>query len=160
MQRRVYDEHYRSIFKYILYLTGDIELTHDLLQETFFRFYKQTFVKNEYALLIRIARNLVYDYFRKKRILSFISLKEDRRIDEQPLPEEVIERGEEVAGLYQALQQIKLTYKEVIILRYIEELSVKEVALALGCSEVKVKNNTARGLKALRQVMEGGIADG
>ncbi|MEK4229916.1 RNA polymerase sigma factor [Solibacillus sp. FSL H8-0538] len=159
MRRRTYDEHYDSVFKYILYLTGNIDLTHDLLQETFYRFFKQDFVKKERALLIKTARNLVYDHFRKKRILSFISLKEDKRVDEQPLPDEIVERGEEVAVLYRALQQIKLSYRESVVLRYIEELSVKEVAIALGCSEAQVKNNTARGLKALRQVMEGGEDD-
>ena len=158
---RVYHEHYALIYKYILYLTADKELTHDLLQETFYRFYKNTRqVQQEKALLVKIARNLVYDYFRKKRLLSFIPYQKDIRIDDKPLPDEIVERGEEIIALYKALQQIKLSYREAIVLRYIEDFSVKEVAIALNCSEIQVKNNTARGLKALRVLMEGGEKDG
>ena len=46
-----------------------------------------------------------------------------------------------------------------IVLRYIEELSVRETAELLGISETKVKNNTARGLQALRKLL-GGDFDG
>ena len=49
-----------------------------------------------------------------------------------------------------------MSYKEVVILRYIEEYSVKETAKILGQSETQVKNNTARGLQKLRELMEGG----
>lgn len=158
---RVYNDYYALIFKYILYLTADKELTHDLLQETFYRFYKNTRnVQQEKALLIKIARNLVYDYYRKKRLLSFLPYQKDTRIDDKPLPEEIVERGEEIIALYKALQQIKLSYRETIVLRYIEDFSVKEVAIALNCSEIQVKNNTARGLKALRSILVGGMCDG
>lgn len=71
------------------------------------------------------------------------------------LPEVVVERNAENEKLYDALQQIKWNYREVIVLRYIEEYSVKETAMILNCSEVKVKNNTARGLKALRELLGG-----
>ena len=157
MNQSVFEEHYEAVYKYILYLTNDSQLSHDLLQETFYRFYKQSMlIDNPKAFLIRIARNIVYDYFRKKRILKFFSLTKDDRIDEAPLPSEVLEKGEENAQLYHALQQLKMSYKEVVILRYIEEYSVKETAKILGQSETQVKNNTARGLQKLRELMEGG----
>lgn len=157
MDQSVFEEHYEAVYKYILYLTNDSQLSHDLLQETFYRFYKQSMlIHNPKAFLIRIARNIVYDYFRKKRILKFFALTKDDRIDEAPLPSEILEKGEEIAQLYHALQQLKMSYKEVVILRYIEEYSVKETANILGQSETQVKNNTARGLQKLRELMEGG----
>ena len=76
MNQSVFEEHYEAVYKYILYLTNDSQLSHDLLQETFYRFYKQSMlIDNPKAFLIRIARNIVYDYFRKKRILKFFSLR-------------------------------------------------------------------------------------
>ena len=113
-------------------------------------------IEQKRAFLLRIARNIVYDHFRKKRLIQFFSLAKDNRVDIEPLPEEVLIKGEEVAALYRALQEIKLTYREVVILRYIEDYSVKEVASILGCSQVQVKNNTARGLQALRKLLGGG----
>lgn len=156
---RVYHEHYALIYKYILYLTANKELTHDLLQETFYRFYKNTRqVQQEKALLVTIARNLVYDYFRKKRLLSFIPYQKDIPIDDKPLPDEIVERGEEITALYKALQQIKLSYREAIVLRYIEDFSVKEVAIALNCSEIQVKIIQRGDLKQV--LLEGGEKDG
>lgn len=151
----LYKQYYALIFKYILYLTHDREVTNDLLQETFLRYFQaKKPVQQERALLIKIARNLVYDHWRRKRLLSFIPYRKDDRIDEQPLPFELLEQQEDVIALYDALQKIKLSYREAVVLRYIEELPVKEVAELLGCSEAQVKNNTARGLKALKKVME------
>ena len=158
MDKELYEEHYQAVFKYILYLTNSSELAHDLLQETFYRFFKQNTlaIEQKRAFLLRIARNIVFDHYRKKRLIQFFSLAKDNRVDVEPLPEEVLIKGEEVAALYRALQEIKLTYREVVILRYIEDYSVKEVASILGCSQVQVKNNTARGLQALRKLLGGG----
>ena len=158
MDQNMYRENYTAVYKYILYLTNDSQLAHDLLQETYYRFYKQqaSIIDNPKAFLLRIARNIVYDHFRKNRIIKFFTLTNDDRIDEAPLPEEIAEKGEEVEALYNALQQLKLSYREVVMLRYIEDYSVKEVAMILGQSETQVKNNTARGLQALRKLLEGG----
>lgn len=157
-----YELHSDSIFKYIFFLVGNKETAEDLTQETFYRGYKQFDQLQEQAAiqtwLRKIARNLVYDYFRRKRIIQFIPFisKYDQR-DEQLLPSEIIEKGEEIVLLYSALSKLKLEYKEVIILRKIEGLSIKESALLLGWSEAKVKNNTIRAIQALKKKMgEGG----
>ncbi|MGE6513215.1 RNA polymerase sigma factor [Lysinibacillus sphaericus] len=99
-----------------------------------------------------MARNLVYDHFRRKKILRFIPFVHNECIrDETVLPEEFLIKGEDFSALFLALYKIKLEYREAIILRYLEELSVKDTAKLLGWSEAKVKNNTARGLQTLRK---------
>lgn len=157
MQRAVFEAHYDAVYKYIRYLTNDAELTHDLLQETFTRFFQKNYTSHERMILLKIARNLVADYCRRQKIISFFQI-----TDEPPatakLPEEVVLQNAELERLYAALQQIKWQYREAVVLRYIEEYSVEEVAVILKCNETKVKNNTARGLKALR-VLLGGDAD-
>lgn len=154
----VYEEHYDAIFQYILFLTTDSELTDDFVQETFFRFFKAQNVRNDKAVLIRIARNLVYDHYRRKRLLKWLPIEQERP-DERPLPPEIVERSEEVRRLYRALSEIRLNYREAIVLRYIEEMSVKEVAGHLQMTEAQVKNNTVRGLKALRKILGGETDD-
>lgn len=157
MQRELFDAHYEAIYKYIRYLTNDAELSHDLLQETFYRFYQKHYTEHQRTYLLKIARNLVYDQYRRRKLLSFFQMKSEP-LDVEKLPEDVVLQQEKVRMLYAALQQIKWSYREVVILRYIEEYSVKETAQILNCSEAKVKNNTARGLKALR-VLLGGETD-
>jgi len=153
-----YEKHSDSIFKYIYYLVGNKELAEDLTQETFFKAYQylHTYRKEANILtwLRKIARNLVYDHFRRKRIFQFIPFfQKDCLQDEALLPEEFLLKGEIFLAVFQALFKIKLEYREAIILRYIEELSVKEVSDLLGWSEAKVKNNTTRGLRAVRKIL-------
>ncbi|MEK4426131.1 RNA polymerase sigma factor [Solibacillus sp. FSL K6-1523] len=157
MRRELFDAHYEAVYKYIRYLTNDADLAHDFLQETFYRYYQKNYTEHERTYLLKIARNIVYDHYRRKKILSFFHLKTEPEAQGE-LPEEVIIQNDELEKLYTALQRIKWNYREVVVLRYIEEYSVKETAEILNCSEVKVKNNTARGLKALR-ILLGGAED-
>lgn len=116
-------------------------------------------VENPKAALYRIARNLVYDYSKRKKLLKWVPILGDQYKDTAMLPEEIALKGEEVSALYAALRELRLNYREVIVLRYIEECSVAETAQLLGLSEVQVKNYTARGLKQLR-VKLGGAMNG
>ena len=162
MDRQFYNRYYDVVFKYILFTTHDEQLSHDLLQETFYKFWKSTNItfSNEKAYLIKIARNLIYDYFRRKRLIQFVTLTEDKRIDNSPLPDCIVIQEEIAQKLYTALYQLSLKQREVIVLRYIEDFSVKETAQILKCNETRVKNDTARGLKLLRNILEGGELDG
>ncbi|MBK3495275.1 RNA polymerase sigma factor [Viridibacillus sp. YIM B01967] len=169
MERDAFQTFYMSqsdaIFKYIFFMVNNKEQAEDFTQETFFKAYKQfeTF-RHEAAAhtwLKRIARNLVYDHYRKKRLIKFLPLghKKDYADDTQT-PSEVLETGENMAILYEALKKLKLSYRETVILRKIEGLTVKEAAQFLQCSEAKVKNNTFRAMAALKKILqEGGHSD-
>lgn len=158
LDRSFYDLHYDALYKYLIYMTRDENLARDLLQETFYRFYKQQAndVIFSKALLLKIARNLFYDTYRRKKLIQFVTLAFDERIDPAPLPAMVVEQNEVNIQLYNALAHLSVKQREVIVLRYIEGYSVKETARLLQCSEIRVKNDTTRGLKKLRELLEGG----
>ena len=141
MDRQLYLRYYDDVFRFILYTTHDVQLTHDLLQDTFYKFFKnyQRTIQNEKAYLIKIARNLITDHFRKKRLIQIITLKEDKRIDDAPLPDSIVLQQELSIELYKALYELSLKYREVVVLRYIEGYSVKETAAILKCNETRVK---------------------
>lgn len=156
--RKLYDELYDPLFQYIFYLTNNRVLAEEFVQDAFVKLFEKEQVEQPKAYLYRIARNLIYDYYRRKRLISWLPLgKEDRASDN--FPQDLLEQNEMNRRLYEALSHIKIHYRETIILRYIEELSVRETAELLGISEVKVKNNTARGLRELRKLL-GGEFDG
>jgi RNA polymerase sigma-70 factor, ECF subfamily len=77
-------------------------------------------------------------------------------VDASPLPAMIVEQNEVNEKLYTALSHLAIKQREVIILRYIEQYSVKETAQILQCTEARIKNDTARGLKRLRELLEGG----
>lgn len=157
--RQLFETYYDSIYQYIYYLTNNRDAADDFVQETFIRYGRMQSVGNPKAALYRIARNLVYDYARRKKLLQWVPIVGDAYKDTALLPEEIALKGEEVTALYDALRELRMNYREVIVLRYIEELSVAETAQLLGLSEIQVKNYTARGLKVLRERL-GGVING
>lgn len=161
MDKQLYLHYYDDVYRFVLYMTHDEQLTNDLLQDTFYKFFKTDtrHIQQVKPYLLKIARNLITDYFRKKRLIEMITLKEDKRVDDAPLPDDVIVQEELSLELYNALYKLPLKYREVVILRYIEQYSVKETASILKCKEARVKNDSARGLKTLRVQLEGGELD-
>ncbi|MEO4051854.1 RNA polymerase sigma factor [Solibacillus sp. CAU 1738] len=159
---RDYAQYHEQVYAFIYYLTFDKSLAEDLMQETFIRAYDaRTSFRGQATMLTwlrKIARNLTYDYYKRQKILRFIRF---TNTYEQFLPsaEELLHVQEDVRELYKALSQLKFEFRAAISLRKIEELSIKETAQVLGWSEAKVKNNTERGLRALRVLMEGEQTD-
>lgn len=156
-----YELHSDRIYQYIYFLVGKTQIAEDLTQETFIKAFKQshTFRQESSSLtwLMKIARNLTYDYYRRKKIISFLPFSKEHEVKETIyVPEKWLEQHEESKILYSALQQLKFDYREAIILRKIEGFSIKETAQILRWNETKVKNCTERGMKALKEVLKEG----
>ena len=160
-----YELHSDQIYQFIYFMTFDKALSEDLMQETFIRAYQAAHTyrgdANVLTWLRSIAKNCTFDTLKRKSVRYFLPF------DVMPEPKEVSLSAEDLAhieedkrGLYQAISRLKYDYRAVIILRKIEELSIKETALILGWNEAKVRNNTERGMKKLQEIMKGGIEDG
>lgn len=158
----IYEAYFERIYKYMLYMTSDAALAEDLTQETFIKLYK-SHLRNEASIstyLHRITRNLVYDSYRRKALIKWISFnREHDRVDEGSGPHEWLAASEERKLLVEAIQNLKPEYREVIIYRKIEELSISETAKILNWSEVKVSNTLRSAMNSLKQQM-GGEEDG
>ncbi|MFC5603665.1 sigma-70 family RNA polymerase sigma factor [Sporosarcina koreensis] len=66
---------------------------------------------------------------------------------------------DEQLDLWQALSRLEEKYTTVLVLRYYQDLAVKEIALILDCPEGTVKTNIRRGLQALRRQLKGAYID-
>lgn len=154
-----YDEHNEAVFHYIYFLVGNKETAEDLTQETFLKALKTSNFRGEAQVktwLITIARNTVYDFYRRKKLLKFVPfISHHEEIDHTYTPEKWLEKQSTAYVLYEALGKLKFEYREAVVLRKIEGYSIKETAQILQWSESKVKNNTERGLKALRTMLGG-----
>ena len=158
----LYELHSTRIYKFILLMVSHPETAEDLTQETYIRCHKhiQTFRKeaSELTWLRKIARNVVYDYYKRQRILSFIPFTSKYEREEKTyVLHDWLLADEETKALYNAIQNLQFAYREAIISRKIEDFSIKETAIILGCSEAKVKNDTARGIEQLQRLMEGEV---
>ncbi|MEH7440083.1 RNA polymerase sigma factor [Neobacillus drentensis] len=145
---------YRPIvYRYILYMTKCREEAEDLTQEVFIKAYrglpKYRGESSYKTWLYSIARNVIIDHYRKKRkVDSLIDLSLPDQT--QLVPEEVLDRKEKAQILHRAIMELKLPYREIIILRKIKGYSVGETANILGCAEGKVKVTLHRALQRLK----------
>lgn len=152
-----YTQYSDSIFKYILLMVKDYQLSEDLTHETFMKAYRnhQTFKRDSSpkTWLFRIAHNVTVDDLRKRKPIILFKEFFYSKKDKHPLPEEIVQIKETSKELCQALGTIKSSYREVIILRKIKGFSIEETAKILNWSESKVKSTMFRAILALEKQM-------
>ena len=154
------------LVRYLLYLTGRREYAEDLAQETWVRVLQRGSQYNGRQRfdpwLFAIARNLAIDYLRKKRkAVPTVSLPHDRDAmlllpSSGPSPFEAAARSEDAIRLAGQLQILSPLYREALLLRFQEDLSLAEMAQVLGAPITTVTSRIYRGLAALRSAFEEG----
>ncbi|MFJ8236381.1 RNA polymerase sigma factor [Ureibacillus sp. NPDC094379] len=159
-----FDQYGESVLTYILLMVRDYQQAEDLTQETFIKAYRhQHQFEHKSSVktwLFSIAHNVTIDYFRKKHPLQhFLGLTIEEK-DYKPLPEQIVAMNDQTEQLYRAIQQLKPSHRQVIILRKLKEFSTAETAYVLKWSESKVKMTLKRALEELKtKLIQGGIAD-
>ena len=158
------------LVRYLLYLTGRRDYAEDLAQETWVRVLQRGSQYNGRQRfdpwLFAIARNLAIDYLRKKRKgVQTASLPNDRDAmlllpTSGPSPFEAAARSEDAIRLAGQLQILSPLYREALLLRFQEELSLPEIAQVLGAPVTTVTSRIYRGLAALRSAFEEGDSHG
>jgi RNA polymerase sigma-70 factor (ECF subfamily) len=154
----IYDQYSAKIYSYIYHRTGDRELAEDLTADVFLRALeaiqnKKGWTSSLQGWLYRIAHNLVVDHFRRQSkregppLNERIAASDDRSLQ---IAERIL-AGEKLRA---ALQHLTEDQQQVIILKFVEDLSNREVAEIIGKTEGAVKALQHRGLAALRRILE------
>lgn len=158
---QLYDRHHLSVFRYIYARTSHRQVAEDLTGEVFTRMVRHLPKYEERGLpfrawLYRIAGNLVKDYYRRnKNVVLPLFVAEDVKAP-VTAPDKVVERALTMASVQRALATIDEVQRDVVILRFLAGLSLKEVALTLDKSVGAVKSLQHRGLAALRIALKQG----
>lgn len=158
---RLIEEYQHRLLRYLVYLTGNRELAEDFFQETWVRVLERGAQYNGRSRfdtwLFAIARHLVIDASRKKSAVSLDALTQPR---DGAVPLEFAapgrtpfddlglrETGERLSG---ALARLDVAQREVVLLRFQEELSLEEIAVLTAAPLSTVKSRLYRGLDAMR----------
>src|SRR6202453_2588759 len=153
------------LLRYLLFLTGKREVAEDLFQETWMRVLLRGAQYNGKARfdtwLFTIARNLVIDLSRKRQMASLDEMSESGE-DERPFevaidgpsPFEQFATREDRAEVAEVLLKLEPNYREVLMLRFHEELSLEEIASVTRAPLSTVKSRLYRGLAALKPELE------
>lgn len=151
-----YDKYGEQIMRHISFRVSNNKEAQDIFQETFLRTWKSLVneqrIENIRAFLYMVARNLIIDYYRKKSRTN-ISL-EDLGAQE-PFSNDVSERTSnklEVEKIKSAIESLETDdEREIVYMRYVDDLSVKEIAAMTEKTPNNIRVICYRGLKKLRE---------
>lgn len=153
---KAYEDLSDAIFKHCYYRVYDRERAKELMQECFTRTWECVAggkdIKNLKAFIYRVAGNLIIDSSRKKKGLSLDALMEEG-YEPQVASGERVEAAAEHGQMISLLDQLDAKHRQVLEMRYLEDLSPKEIAAALGESENVVSVRLHRAIKQLRQYL-------
>jgi RNA polymerase sigma-70 factor (ECF subfamily) len=155
------------LVRYFIYLLGKRDSVDDLVQETWLRVLERGRSYDGRSRfepwLFTIARNLAIDHMRKRRVFSIDSNHSPQQelealtpVSNAPSPFEQAARTEDAQRLAHSLQMLEPIYREALVLRFQEDLSLLEMAGVIGASVSTVSSRIYRGLAALRAQLDGG----
>jgi RNA polymerase sigma-70 factor (ECF subfamily) len=159
------EQYQHRLLRYLVFLTGRRETAEDLFQETWMRVLMRGGQYNGKARfdtwLFTIARNLVIDLSRKKTMASLDEMSEARE-DERPFeialdgpsPLEDFRSREDAAEVAEVLLTLEPSYREVLTLRFHEDLSLEEISAMTRAPLSTVKSRLYRGIAALKPALE------
>ena len=165
---------YDKIYRYCYFKLGNRETAEDITQETFLRFLERGYESSALQFLYTIARNLCIDEYRKKKPLPLPALGEgaeehtakgyEMSAGDKPGPGGAIGRentagGENsmeerlitVMGVREALKTLEERERELVLLRYVNEVPVGVIAKMLGISRFSVYRLTKGALEHLKE---------
>ena len=166
---RLIEQHQYRLYRYLLFLTGNPALAEDLFQETWIRVLErgcQYNAKSRFeSWLYAIARHLVIDVSRRKRLSSLEELGDPESDAPYDPPDErsasalqLLVSRENAQAVQLSLLKIPAYYREVLLLRFSEDLGLEEIATLTATPVSTVKSRLYRGLAALKTAMTEGAA--
>jgi RNA polymerase sigma-70 factor (ECF subfamily) len=152
-----YDKYSDAIFRYCYYRVFDKDRAKDCVQEAYTRTWKYIIegheVDNIRALIYRIANNIIIDGIRKKKSVSLNQIMEKGyvpKVDPREKTQDYF-TGQELISLVKSLDE---KYREVILMKYVDDLSTKEIAFALNETENNVYVRLSRGLEKVKNILK------
>ncbi len=155
----LYDEYIARMYRFVAFKVESRQEAEDLTSELFLKLWEyltkseQKHIDSLNGLIYRMARNIIIDHYRKG------ASKKEFGIDEYALMLETgdkelrrVEAKIDAEKLIQTMKQLKQEYQEILLLRYIEELSIKEIAHVMGKKRTNVRVTLHRARTVLEDV--------
>lgn len=167
----LFREYHDRIYRFCCYRTGSAEASRDITAEAFYRAYRNLWqfkfgFSKFSSWLYKIASNECSNYYRKhdNKHLSLDEaleacgeegIKGRKELDaELKHAQEELDRNLEFGAVRGALEALPALYRDAVILRYLEEMSIEETARILNKKTGTVKSLVSRGLAMLKEKMK------
>ncbi|OGM94715.1 hypothetical protein A2524_02355 [Candidatus Wolfebacteria bacterium RIFOXYD12_FULL_48_21] len=155
----LYDKYHGQIYRFVYLKVSHREEAEDITHHVFLNAWQHIAGYKHRgfpfsSLLYQIARNKVIDHYRtKKSTIDIEGLHEADIPRHESSLEDAVHFQFQVATVKEALKQLKQDYQDIIIMRYIEELSPSEVARILKKPETTVRVLQHRAIKQLKALL-------
>lgn len=156
--------HYDLVHSFIYRNIGDYNIAYDLTQEVFIKMMKNI---NKYNIedkkfrswLLKIASNSMKDYFKSKIYKQRCEYKD---IEEYEIPDknnvvDLLDKKEEIIKIKEAINKLPNIQRQAIILKYYNDLKIKEISSITGENENTIKSRLYNGIKTLKKLLGGDI---
>ncbi len=159
----LYDHYHTSVYRFLYYRLGSVQLAEDLTAETFFRALRAMSGfrwqgKDFGAWLMTIARNLTTDHFKSGRTRLESTTEDMTTLDTTTDgPEGAVLTALTNEALLEALGELPAEQRECLVLRFLQGLSIAETADLLGRSAGAVKQLQLRGVRNLARLLPEGV---
>src|SRR5450755_3290518 len=159
------EQYQHRLLRYLVDLTGERATAEDLFQETWIRVLEkgqQYDGKSKFVTwLMTIAHNVAIDHLRKRRPASLDEMRDTEDaapfepMSDRPSPFDNVSAMEDGARIQAALEQIPPIFREVLVLRFQEQMKLEEIAKLINIPLATVKTRLYRGVIALRPALRG-----
>ncbi len=150
----LYDAYADRIRRFLLFKLPRPEDAEEFTNETFLRgweYMTSSLAEDVNALLFRIARNLVADFYRKKRSEPLTDALAATLTSEEDVAEDVAKK-EEGEQLINKLKSLKEEYKEVLVMRYLSDMEIEEIAIVLAKTPNNIRVLLHRAKTTLKKI--------
>jgi len=153
----LYEEYYGKITNYAYAKIGDRLEAQDIAGEVFLRALRSLESYKEHGIpmqvwLFKIARNLIIDYYRKAAKSKTVPI-DNVKIADNSNPADEIEKRDEFARVSRVMEQLTDGQREVLELRFLSELTSKEVSIIMGKSDGAVREMQRVAIEKLRHLL-------
>ncbi len=146
------EQHQHRLCNFLHRYTGNRHDAEDLVQDTFVKAFRHlhrydnrhTFA----AWLYTIARRTAYNHYRDRRPTEQLAFDVPAQ---DPAPDATVEHADRAASVWDDVRQLKSPYQEVLLMKYVDDLSIAEIARILGRTQTGVKILLFRARGQLRE---------
>jgi RNA polymerase sigma-70 factor (ECF subfamily) len=153
----LYEQNVTRIYNYIFYRVGSEVDAEDITARVFHKAFDHIDRYEEKGIpfsawLYRIAHNLTANWYRDTRRKKEVSLEDQLDLPHQgDLPERAVEQNQEKDLLLKAIRRLPQDRQQLILLKFLEDLSNAEIAIIMGRTEGAIKSLYHRSLLSLRE---------
>lgn len=149
-----YNQFLDQIFRFIYFRTNNKEIAEDLTQDCFLsviKYIKENHVDNLRAFLYKTAKNKLIDYYRKKNRVFYTSEIIEEKYE--PTSNDNILEKQDIKIIIEKLQLLNEEDKDILIMRYLEDLEIKNIAEIIGKSQIATRVKIFRALRKAKKLM-------